>query len=96
MISGLFGKMMFGYNLPNPDDSSTSIHNEEALNRWKSGIRERYGNVNITLDNTGGVPWYDKVKINNDQFINDKEVYTTRKGNWMNKERDAGRTSGLD
>tara|TARA_R110000851_G_scaffold314509_2_gene476603 strand:- start:1766 stop:2146 length:381 start_codon:yes stop_codon:yes gene_type:complete len=96
MISGLFGKKMFGHNVPNPDDSSTSVHSEEALNRWKSGIGEKYGNVDITMDNTGGVAWYDQIKINNDQFINDKRSYTDSKASWLSGERQAGRSSGLD
>ena len=95
-ISRIFGKKMFGHNVPNPSDSSTVVNSEESLNRWKSGIREKYGNVMITLDNTGGVAWHDQIKINDEKFIADKESYSQGKANWLSQERQAGRTSGLD
>ena len=91
MISGLFGKKMFGHNVPNPSDSSTVVNSEESLNRWKSGIREKYGNVMITLDNTGGVAWHDQIKINDERFIADKESYSQGKANWLSQERQAAR-----
>ncbi len=95
-ISRIFGKKMFGHNVPNPSDSSTSVNSEESLNRWKSGIREKYGNVMITLDNTGAASYWDQIKINDEKFLADKEQYTQRKSNWLDQERKAGRTSGLD
>jgi len=38
----------------------------------------------------------DKVKINNPEFIADKETSTRRKASWLAGEREAGRTGGLD
>lgn len=96
LLMSMFGeKPMFGFSLPNPDDSSTSIHNQEALDRWKAGIADKYGNVNIRIDTEVTSKW-DQIKILDDKFIADKKAYTAAKAAWIDKERQAGRTSGLD
>ena len=96
LLLSMFGKKpMFGFDVPNPDDSSTSIHDQESLDRWKAGIANKYGNVNIKIDTEGAYKW-DQIKILDDKFIADKKAYTAAKGAWLDKEREAGRTSGLD
>jgi hypothetical protein len=96
LLLSIFGnKPAFGFDVPNPDDSSTSIHNQEALDRWKAGIADKYGNVNIKIDTEAAYKW-DKIKILDDKFIADKKAYTAAKGAWLDKERQAGRNSGLD
>lgn len=95
VVKGMFGDVSYGVNFPNPDDSMTTIFNSEQLERWKQGIEKRYGDVNIRIDTEAQYRW-DKVKILDDKFIADKERYTAGKAAWLDKERAAGRTSGLD
>lgn len=95
LLSTFGEKPMFGFGLPNPDDSSTMVHDQEALDRWKAGVENKYGNVNIRLDSEAASRW-DKIKVLDDKFIADKKAYTARKGAWLDAERQAGRTSGLD
>ena len=95
LISMFKEKPMFGFSLPNPDDSSTSIHADDDLERWKADIEKKYGNVNIKIDTESDSPW-DKVQVLDDKFREDKESYTAGKAAWLGKERAAGRTYGLD
>jgi hypothetical protein len=88
-------KPAFGFNLPNPDDSSTSIHNQEALDRWKAGVESKYGNVNIKIDTEASSPW-ERIQVLDDKFRADKKDYVAGKAAWLDKERAAGRSSGLD
>jgi len=82
------------YNLPNTDDSSSSIYTETQLGYWKSLMEKRYGDFNLRIDAEAG--YWEKVKILDDRFISDKNRYTAGKAAWLDKERQAGRTSGLD
>jgi hypothetical protein len=95
LVSMFIEKPMFGFSLPNPDDSSRSIHAEDDLNRWKAGIEKKYGNVKIKIDTKSESPW-DRVQVLDDKFRKDKESYTAGKAAWLDKERAAGRTYGLD
>jgi len=88
-------KPMFGFNLPNPDDSSTSIQDENDLENWKAGIEKKYGNVNIKIDSEAAARW-EKFQVLDDKFRADKKAYTAGKAAWLDKERAAGRTTGLD
>lgn len=95
LLVSMFGKKpMFGFNLPNPDDSYRSVQSQDDLDSWKAGIEKRFGNVNIRID-TEASHW-DKIKILDDEFIARKNSYTAGKAAWLDKERAAGRTSGLD
>ena len=99
VVSSIFPKIGTGYyssiNFPNPDDSSRSVQDEQALESWKAGIEKRYGNVNIKLDNEADSPW-EKVQVLDDKFRGDKKSYTAGKAAWLDKERAAGRKYGLD
>ena len=96
LVVSMFGKKpMFGFNLPNPDDSSRSIHDQESLDNWKEGIAKKYGNINLKVDTEASSPW-DKIQVLDDKFRADKKSYTAGKAAWLDKERAAGRTSGLD
>ena len=96
LIMSMFRKKpVFGFNLPNPDDSSRSIHNADDLENWKDGIEKKYGNVNIKIDTEASSPW-EKIQVLDDKFRADKKSYTAGKAAWLDKERAAGRTSGLD
>jgi len=92
----MFGKKpMFGFSLPNPDDSSRQVFDQESLDSWKAGIEKKYGNVNIKIDVEASSPW-EKIQVLDDKFRADKKSYTDGKAAWLDKERAAGRTSGLD
>ena len=90
-----FGEKYGGIHFPNPSDSLTSVYDERSLEQWKNGTREEYGNVEVIFYPQEDV-WFNKVKINDPQFTADKEVYTKRKAGWLDGEREAGRTGGLD
>lgn len=90
-----FGEKYGQLSFPNPNDSLTQINSQESLERWKDGTREEYGNVEVVLYPEETV-WFNKVKINDPEFIADKETSTKRKASWLDSEREAGRTGGLD
>lgn len=92
VLTSILGKVpMFGFHLPNPDDSSRMANREDALEDWKKGIMKKYGNVNIKIDTEAAAP-FERVQILDDKFIEDKERYTKNKGAWLDKEREAGRS----
>jgi len=51
---------------------------------------ERFGNISIKLDPKADM-WFDKVKVMNDEFNQDKDNFITGKMSAMQKDRDAGR-----
>ena len=96
LLVSMFGKKpMFGFSLPNPDDSSRQVFNQDDLNDWKAGIEKKYGNVNIKIDVEASSPW-EKIQVLDDKFRADKNRYTAGKAAWLDNERGHGRTSGLD
>jgi hypothetical protein len=82
------------FHTPNSDDSSRQINGEGDWVDWKQDTLDRYGNVDLRLDNT--VVWYDQIKVLDNKFQSDKEGYTKGKAAFLDKERKMGRTSGLD
>lgn len=92
LLASMFGEPP--YRLPNPDDTSSMVYTDTQLGYWTAWIGRKYGNPNIRIDTEAG--YFDKVKILDDKFIADKDRYTKAKGAWLDKERQAGRTSGLD
>jgi len=96
LLLSMFGKKpMFGFSLPNPDDSSRQVFDQESLDSWKAGIEKKYGNVNIRIDVEASSPW-EKIQVLDDKFRADKEKYIAGKAAWLDKERAAGRNSDLD
>lgn len=96
LLVSMFGqKPMFGFSLPNPDDSSRQVFNQEDLDSWKAGIEKKYGNVNIKIDVEASSPW-EKIQVIDDKFRGDEKSYTAGKAAWLDQERAAGRTAGLD
>lgn len=96
LLVSMFGqKPMFGFSLPNPDDSSRQVFSQDDLDSWKKGIMSKYGNVNLRIDTEVSSPW-DKIQVLDDKFRADKKSYTAGKAAWLDKERAAGRSSGLD
>lgn len=92
LLVSMFGEPPF--RLPNPDDTSSSVYTETQLGYWTSAIEKRYGDVNIRIDTEAG--YWEQIKVLDDKFISDKDRYTAGKAAWLDKERAAGRTSGLD
>ena len=58
-------------------------------------MKKKYGNVKIKIDTKSESPW-NRVQVLDDKFRKDKESYTAGKAAWLDKERAAGRTYGLD
>lgn len=90
LITSLFGKVpMFGFHLPNPDDSTRRALDQASLENWKQGIMKRYGNVNIKIDKEAAAP-FETIQILDDKFLADKKKYTSNKASFLDKEREAG------
>ena len=82
------------FHAPNPDDSSRGINREGDWEDWKANTMEKWGDVEVVLNPTAH--WFAKVKIVDPAFNKRKDDYSAAKGAWLDKERQAGRTSGLD
>jgi len=79
---------------PNPNDSSRMVRNERDLEDWKSETKNRFGNIRVFFD--PNAVWYDQVKIKDKEFNKDKEMSIQAKAAFLDRERKAGRTTGLD
>lgn len=87
VVKSMFGEIpMFGLGFPNADDSYRSVFDADDLEDWKARIRDRFGNVNIRIDVEAASKW-DRVKILDDKFIDDKKSYIDRKGRALNNWR---------
>ena len=41
LLISMFGKKpMFGFNFPNPDDSSRQVFDQDSLDDWKAGVEK--------------------------------------------------------
>ena len=69
-------KPMFGFDASNADDSSTKLHNDNDLKRWKDGIMGKYGNVDVLIDLDAS----DEIQVVDKQFQDDKERRIAGKG----------------
>ena len=76
---------------PNADDSQTEIGDESSLENWKSKTLKRFGNVEIEFNNEAE-NWFDRVKINNDAFSDAEAEFTKGKQDFIDKERELGRS----
>ena len=65
-------------NMPNPDDSSMQVQDDEDLSNWKVRTKSRYGNINLRLDSEASSPW-ERIKVLDDEFIKDKNTYIDNK-----------------
>lgn len=87
VVKSMFGEIpMFGVAFPNADDSYRSVFNGDDLEDWKARIRDRFGNVNIRIDVEAASKW-DRVKILDDKFIDDKKSYIDGKGKALDQWR---------
>ena len=69
-------KPMFGFDASNADDSSTKLHNDDDLERWKDSVKSKYGNVDLKIDLDAS----DEIQVMDKQFQDDKEQRTAGKG----------------
>ena len=69
-------KPMFGFDAQNNDDSSSKLHNQDDLDRWKDGIMGKYGNVDVLIDLDAS----DEIQVMDKKFQDDKEQRTAGKG----------------
>ena len=81
-------------SFPYPNDSSRLVRNERDLEDWKSETKNRFGNVRVFFD--PNAVWYDQVQIKDEKFNKDKETSIQGKAAFLDRERKAGRTTGLD
>ena len=82
-------------HFPNPDDSITLVGDMKAFEGWKEDTLQRYGKVDIELFPEEDT-WFDKVKIKDEKFQKDKDDYSKAKAAYLDRERAAGRFTGLD
>jgi len=78
-------------SFPNADGSSTVIADESALEDWKAKTLKRFGNVEIEF-NDEAENWFDRVKIYDDAFADAEAEFTKGKQDFINKERELGRS----
>ena len=76
---------------PNTDDSQTLIADESSLEDWKAKTLKRFGNVEMEFNNEAE-NWFDRVKVNNDAFGDVKAGFTKSKQDFIDKERELGRS----
>lgn len=76
---------------PNADDSQTLIADESSLEDWKAKTLKRFGNVEIEF-NDEAENWFDRVTILDDAFIDAKAGFTKGKQDFIDKERESGRS----
>lgn len=82
------------FNAPNPDDSSRTIYSVGQWEDWKDGIINRFGDVDIELDNT--LNSFEQFKIIDKDFLDDAESYIKAKGEYLDNLRSQGINYGLD
>ena len=95
VFADVFAKNYGQVSFPNASDSTTSVRNAKDLEYWKTGIMNGYGNVELEF-NPEAENWWERVKVLDPKFQANKEKYVSAKMNWLDSERAAGRTSGLD
>jgi hypothetical protein len=82
-------------NFPNASDSTTTVRNERDLEYWKTGIMNGYGNIELEL-NPEASNSREQIKVLDPKFLTNKNRYIDAKASYLDSERSAGRTSGLD
>ena len=94
-INSIFGGNL-GYgsdrdsvSFPLPSDAMRGVRSESDFKSWKEKTMDGYGDVEVELDPNASV-WFDKIKINDKKFIEDKEDYTQAKGRALAKDSEMG------
>ena len=76
-------------SFPNPNDSLRGVRVKSDFDSWKEETMDRYGNIEIELDPNAD-SWFEKVNINDKEFVADKEDYIQAKGRALQKDREMG------
>ena len=76
-------------SFPNPNDSLRGVRVKSDFDSWKEETMDRYGNIEIELDPNAD-SWFEKVSINDEVFVKDKEDYIQAKGKALQKDREMG------
>ena len=76
---------------PNADNSQTLIADESSLEDWKAKTLKRFGNVEIEF-NDEAENWFDRVTILDDAFADAEAGFTKGKQDFIDKERELGRS----
>ena len=84
-----YGSDRDSVSFPLPSDAMRGVRSESDFKSWKEKTMDGYGDVEIELDPNASV-WFDKIKINDKKFIEDKEDYTQAKGRALQKDREMG------
>lgn len=93
LLLSMFGKTpAFGFQLPLPEDATLSVFNEDGLEEYKNAVKKKYGNVNFKIDTEAAFS-FESIKILDDKFIADKKAKTDSKSAYIEKEREAGRST---
>ena len=82
------------FNLPNDDDSSRTIFNQNDFEHYRDEIVKRYGDVEVELDKEGQFD-DDRFKILDKKFLKDKADYIKAKGAALDRWRQSS-NYGLD
>jgi len=86
-VEYIFGSESVSF--PKPSDGMRGVRNESDLEDWKKETMERYGDVEVELDPNASA-WFDKVKINDKKFNDDKADYVQAKGRALAKDSEMG------
>ena len=86
-VEYIFGDSSISF--PKPSDEMRGVRNESDLEDWKEETMERYGDVEVELDPNASA-WFNKVKINDKKFNDDKADYVQAKGRALAKDSERG------
>ena len=76
-------------SFPLPMDGLRGVRVKSDFDSWKEETMDRYGNIEIELD-PGADSWFEKVSIDDEVFVKDKEDYIQAKGRALQKDREMG------
>jgi len=86
-VEYIFGSESVSF--PKPSDGMRGVRNKSDLEDWKKETMERYGDVEVELDPNASA-WFNKVKINDKKFNDDKADYVQAKGRALAKDSERG------
>jgi hypothetical protein len=85
-----------GENIPSPNtpDASEEMISPLHINRWRNEFIEKFGDEGY-IEKGLNLPWNWSV-VGNEKYEEWKNSGIKAKADWINREREQGRTSGLD
>ncbi len=76
-------------SFPLPMDGLRGVRAKSDFDSWKEETMDRYGNIEVELDPNAD-SWFEKVSIDDEVFVKDKEDYIQAKGRALQKDREMG------